>query len=201
MVSLFTDVLYEVRANDDIVTHTYLTKYKEKVFSSLSSPHCYFNSNLACFMVLEKMEVKPDVIELLTSTDELEALSEVFGAEGHTWLISKISEHVSASIAKLLHIVKDNITLLNEPRDKDDIWKQLANAPEFILTGIDIGKKLGFLQLLCEAHENVTKNHIEFMHKVVDMMINSEMSNLLGVPDNIETIASGLGQNLVRQTL
>ena len=38
---------------------------------------------------------------------------------------------------------------------------------------------------------------IEWNTWVIDMMINSEMSNLLGVPDTIDTIASGLGYNKV----
>ena len=162
--SLFKEVLYDLRANDDIVTHTYLTKYKDKLFNTLSSPHCYYNENMSCFMSMTpKMEMKSDVIEMLTSCDEMEALSEVFGAEGLSWITAQIGENITASIAKLLHIVKDNTNQINEPRDKDDAWKHLVNVPEFILTAIDIGKKVGLVQLLDQGNENVTRNRMEYL--------------------------------------
>ena len=196
--SLFRNMLYDLRANDEIVTHTYLNKYKDKLFTILESPHCYFNESLLCFMFLTpKMENKSDEIELLTCCDEMEALSQVFGAEGVSWLTAQIGENITASIAKLMAIVKDNSNLLTESHDKEDAWRQLANVPEFILTSIDIGKKLGLVQLLDQGHENVTKSRLEYLSGVIDMMIHSEMSNLLGVPDTIETIASGLGYNKV----
>eukprot|EP00092_Neocalanus_flemingeri_P067820 GFUD01082821.1.p1 GENE.GFUD01082821.1~~GFUD01082821.1.p1 ORF type:complete len:1037 (+),score=267.10 GFUD01082821.1:313-3423(+) len=201
--TLVKEVMYDLRANDDIVTHTYLTKYKETLFTALGSPHCYYNESMSCFMAMTpKMETQSEsslytgqetFSHILTSPDEMEALSAIFGVEGLSWLTSQIGENITTSVAKLLHIVKDNSNLLNEPRDKDDTWKHLANIPEFILTAIDIGKKVSLVKLLDQGHENVTKNRVEYLSGVIDMMVNSEMSNLLGVPDTIEKIASAMG--------
>ena len=71
--------------------------------------------------------------------------------------------------------------------------KLLSNVPDFLLTCISIGKKLGLLQLVQDAQETVTKDRAKYFHAVIDIMVNSEMSRQFGIPADIINIAKAMG--------
>ena len=80
-------------------------------------------------------------------------------------------------------------------RDTGEILKYLSNVPDFILTCIGIGKKLGLLNLLQDAQETVSKEKSNFLFASIDLMMRSQMSRMLGVPDNIHKVARTLGHS------
>ena len=88
-------VLYDIRANDELVSHAYLTKYKEKLFNTIKDPFTFYIADLSVFVrMTASMSVKSEALE--TAPQELEALSEIFGAEGLSWVTAQIGEIVSA---------------------------------------------------------------------------------------------------------
>ena len=88
-------MLYDIRANDELVSHAYLTKYKEKLFNTIKDPFTFYIADLSVFVrMTASMSVKSEALE--TAPQELEALSEIFGAEGLSWVTAQIGETVSA---------------------------------------------------------------------------------------------------------
>ena len=71
--------------------------------------------------------------------------------------------------------------------------KLLTSAPEFLLTSVDVGKKLSLVQLMMKAQETVTRSRARLMYRAVELMMQSEMCEMLGVPDNINDIARAMG--------
>ena len=71
--------------------------------------------------------------------------------------------------------------------------KLLSSAPEFLLTSVDVGKKLCLVQLMMKAQETVTRSRARLVHSAVELMMQSEMCEMLGVPDNINDIARAMG--------
>ena len=71
--------------------------------------------------------------------------------------------------------------------------KLLSHVPDFILTCIVVGKKLGLLQLVQDAQETVTKDKSKYFYAVIDIMVDSEMSRQFGIPADIINIAKAMG--------
>ena len=46
------ETLFEFRALDEVVHINFMTKYLAKLFQLISSPQCYYNKTLACFVQL-----------------------------------------------------------------------------------------------------------------------------------------------------
>ena len=84
---------------------------------------------------------------------------------------------------------------MNTNRDTGELLKHLNNVPEFILTCIDIGKKLGLLSLLQDAQETVSMDKCHFLFASIDMMMGSQMTRKFGVPDNIHKVARAFGHD------
>ena len=84
---------------------------------------------------------------------------------------------------------------MNTNRDTGELLKYLNNVPKFILTCIDIGKKLGLLSLLQDAQETVSIDKCEFLFASIDVMMKSQMTRILGVPDDIHKVARAFGHD------
>ena len=92
-------------------------------------------------------------------------------------------------------MLQTNSEILNSKIARAEVLKLLSDVPEFILICIDIGKKLGLLCLTQGALEAVTKERAKFLHAAIDMMLESQMSRLLGVPDTVARVARAMGHS------
>ena len=84
---------------------------------------------------------------------------------------------------------------MNTNRETGELLKYLNGVPNFILTCIDIGKKLGFLRLLQNAQETISMDKCHFLFASIDVMMRSQMTRMLGVPDNIHKVARAIGHD------
>ena len=196
LANILKETLYDLRADDEVVHQSFLNKYLTKLFQLISTPHCYYNKSLACFVQLNtNMEYSVDWPELFTSCQELQALSELVGTEGILWMIENIRKDITASISGLVSIVNRNSDILQQKQPSEDILKQLSDVPSFILTCIDIGKKLGLLNLVVEAHENQTRQRIPYLQSLMDLMITPEPSCFIPfeVSESTLTIVEAMG--------
>jgi len=196
LATILKETLYDLRAGDEVVHQSFLTKYLTKVFQLISTPHCYYNKSLACFVQLNtNMEYSVDWAELFTSCQELQALSELVGTEGIIWLTATIRKDITASITGLVSILNKNSAPLQQKQPGEDILKQLSDVPGFILCCIDIGKKLGLLNLVVEAHENQTRQRTPYLQSLMDLIITPEPSGFIPfeVADSTQTIAEAMG--------
>ena len=196
LATILKETLYDLRAGDEVVHQSFLNKYITKLFQLISTPHCFYNRSLACFVQLNtNMEYSVDWAELFTSCQELLALSELVGTEGIIWLTANIRKDITASISGLISIVNKNSGPLQLKQPSEDILKQLSDVPSFILACIDIGKKLGLLNLVVEAHENQTRQRTPYLQSLMDLMITPEPSGFIPfeVSDSTLTIAEAMG--------
>ena len=92
-------------------------------------------------------------------------------------------------------MLQTNSEILNSKIARTEVLKLLSDVPEFILICIDIGKKLGLLCLTQGALEAVTKERAKFLHAAIDLMLESQMSRLLGVPDTAARVARAMGHS------
>ena len=84
---------------------------------------------------------------------------------------------------------------MNTNKDTGELLRYLNDVPNFILTCIDIGKKLGLLSLLQDAQETVSMDKCHFLFASIDVMMRSQMSRMFGVPDNIHKVARAFGHD------
>ena len=196
LVTIIQETLYDFRASEDIVHQSFMTKYMAKLFQLISTPHCYYNKSLACFVQLNtNMEYKVDWAELFTSSVEFQALSELMGTEGIIWFTTQIRKDITASIGRLVDIVNTNKILLNQKQSTEEILKQLDKVPNFILSCIDVGKKLGLLSLVMEAHSDLINQRAPYLQSLMDLMITPETIGFIPfqISDSTATIAEALG--------
>ena len=196
LVTIIQEVLYDLRASDELVHQNFMGKFLAKLFQLISTPHCYFNRSLACFVQLtDNMEYSVDWAELFTSSQEFQALSQLMGTEGIVWLTTQIRKDITAKIVVLTDLVHTNKSILLLKQDNEDALKQLSDVPSFILTATDIGKKLGLLELVVEAHEEVSRQRTSFLQSLMDLMITPETLGFIPfeVSDSTATIAEALG--------
>ena len=117
------------------------------------------------------------------------------GTEGIIWLTSQIRKDITTNIDQLVELVKKNKVLLLSRRDNEDGLKQLSQVPSFVFTCIDIGKKLGLLHLVVEAHEEVTRQRAPYLHALMDLMITPEVLGFIPfqLAESTLTIAEAMG--------
>ena len=107
--------------------------------------------------------------------EEFQSLCQLMGTEGIIWLTSQIRKDITTNIDQLVELVKKNKVLLLSRQDHEEGLKQLSQVPSFVLICIDIGKKLGLLHLVVEAHEEVTRQRAPYLHALMDLMITPEV--------------------------
>ena len=99
--------LSQFRSDDELLIHNYIGKFREKLLELITSPRCYYNQYLECFVSLTpEMSYQVGPAEVLTSCDQLQDLAEICGTEGMVWFTGQIQNDIAGDLANLLKIVQ-----------------------------------------------------------------------------------------------
>ena len=74
---------------------------------SIASPRSYNHEAMGCFVELSSnMEYRTGDVEFLTSSEQLQSFSELFGPDAVIWISLEIEKRISETIGKLIKIVE-----------------------------------------------------------------------------------------------
>ena len=84
-----------------------MSKYAESLVSNIGLPSVHYNDTLECFISLDQsLGYSLGSTEILTSTQQLEDLVEVFGTEGIAFLVGQVEQDIGKSVKTLIKIIK-----------------------------------------------------------------------------------------------